>query len=169
MSRQQGATQLTRARCDVVLFQSFLLGPWVSLLVFISLFMQQECYFLGYLVHAFSPCAHSHWHCLLLTLLRSSRSDCSRNKVEKMLDVELRWFLPVSLCPGALAPARCAGKSYGIAEVGCAGIVQFSMSLWFMMCSMSIKGKVTAEKHRGRSWESLFTPRCLLSHLPYTD
>lgn len=54
MGWRWGVTRLPGAGCDVVLS----LGPWVSLWLFISPFMQQRCYFLGYLMRASSACAH---------------------------------------------------------------------------------------------------------------
>lgn len=39
--------RVSRAECNMMLLQSFQLGPWVSLWVFISLLMQWECHWFG--------------------------------------------------------------------------------------------------------------------------
>ena len=61
-----GRARFPSAGCNVVLSWSLRLGPWVSLPVFISPFLQQKCRCSGYFMCAFSP-----WHRLLLTSLSS--------------------------------------------------------------------------------------------------
>lgn len=82
-------------------------------------------------MYALSPHALRLQYCLVLALLRSSRSDCSRKKVGNKLDVELSWFLPMSRSP-------C---SYGIVRVDHVGLAPV------FGVSVLVEGKVIAEKH----------------------